>query len=228
LIRKGENKMAEQSSNPDTSVADEKPVAANDPAAEPQAGASPDFNAQAAQPADSEPPKSEESASPSGSEPRAAANAADLASRLAAAEAKSKEHYDAWLRAKAEMENFRRRSHEDVTKARKFAIESFAEHLLPVVDSLNAALADRSGELSHLREGVDLTLRQLISAFEKSKLLEINPAAGEKFDPHRHQAISTVVSATAPPGHVAAVLQKGWMIADRVLRPALVTVSQSD
>jgi molecular chaperone GrpE len=154
-------------------------------------------------------------------------SSADLVDRLSAAESKAREYYDAWLRTKAEMENFKRRSHEDVVKARKFAIESFAEHLLPVVDSLNAALADRSGELSHLREGVELTLRQLTSAFEKSKLVEINPAVGEKFDPHRHQAISAVPSPTVPPGHVVSVLQKGWMIADRVLRPALVTVSQA-
>jgi len=111
-----------------------------------------------------------------------------------------------------------------VTKARKFAIESFAEHLLPVLDSLEAALADTSGDAAKLREGVELTLRQLSSAMEKGRVVAVNPL-GEKFDPHRHQAIS-MVPAEQEANTVVSVLQKGYVIADRVLRPALVTVAQ--
>ena len=116
-----------------------------------------------------------------------------------------------------------RRAAEDVTKARKFAIEGFAEHLLPVLDSLEAALADTSGDATKLREGVELTLRQLTSAMEKGRVTVLNPV-GEKFDPHRHQAIS-MVPAEQEANTVVSVLQKGYVIADRVLRPALVTVA---
>lgn len=148
-----------------------------------------------------------------------------LSAELLAAQAKSDEHYESFLRAKAELENIRRRSQEDVAKARKFAIESFAEALVQVYDSLEAALADPTADVEKLREGVQLTLRQLASAFEKNRLLPINPV-GEKFDPHQHQAISTLQSADVPANHVVNVLQKGWIISDRVLRPALVAVSQ--
>jgi molecular chaperone GrpE len=151
-----------------------------------------------------------------------AAPSADAA--LAEAQAKIAELNESFLRAKAETENVRRRAHEDVTKARKFAIESFAEHLLPVIDSLEAALADSSGDIAKFREGVELTLRQLSSAFDKGRVTAINPV-GEKFDPHRHQAISMVPS-DQEPNTVVTVLQKGYVIADRVLRPALVTVAQ--
>lgn len=143
---------------------------------------------------------------------------------LAEAAAKIAELNESFLRAKAETENVRRRAHEDVAKARKFAIESFAEHLLPVVDSLEAALLDSSGDVVKLREGVELTLRQLGSAMEKGRVAALNPV-GEKFDPHRHQAIS-MVPAEQEPNTVVSVLQKGYVIADRVLRPALVTVAQ--
>lgn len=118
----------------------------------------------------------------------------------------------------------RRRAHEDVSKARRFAIESFAEHLLPVIDSLEAALLDTAGDVVKLREGVELTLRQLSAALEKGRVVALNPV-GEKFDPHRHQAIS-MVPAEQEPNTVVSVLQKGYVIADRVLRPALVTVAQ--
>ncbi len=128
-----------------------------------------------------------------------------------------------FLRAKAETENVRRRAQEDVTKAHKFAIESFAEHLLPVIDSLEAAVAHSSDDLQKVREGVELTLRQLTGALEKGRVVALNPV-GEKFDPHRHQAIS-MVPADQEPNTVVAVLQKGFVIADRVLRPALVTVA---
>jgi molecular chaperone GrpE len=143
---------------------------------------------------------------------------------LAEAQAKIAELQDAFIRAKAETENVRRRAQEDVTKAHKFAIESFAEHLLPVVDSLEAALAHGSDDLAKVNEGVELTLKQLSGALEKGKVVAINPV-GEKFDPHRHQAISMVPS-EQDANTVVSVLQKGYVIADRVLRPALVTVSQ--
>ncbi len=158
-------------------------------------------------------------------EPTAAADdvATQLAAQLAEQEAKARENYDLYLRAVAEAENIRRRAQDDVAKAHKFAIESFAEHLLPVMDSLQAALADGSGDIAKLREGVELTAKQLASAFEKGRMVELNPV-GEKFDPHRHQAISMVPSEQEP-NTVVAVLQRGYLIADRVLRPALVTVA---
>jgi molecular chaperone GrpE len=145
---------------------------------------------------------------------------------LAEAQGKIAELQESFLRARAETENVRRRAQEDVSKAHKFAIESFAEHLLPVVDSLEAALAHSTDDLQKVREGVELTLRQLSGALEKGRVGAINPAAGEKFDPHRHQAIS-MVPADQEPNTVVSVLQKGFVIADRVLRPALVTVAQS-
>jgi molecular chaperone GrpE len=144
--------------------------------------------------------------------------------KLAELEAKHAEVSDAYLRAKAEVENTRRRAEEEVAKTRKFAIEAFAESLLPVKDSLEAALAVESASIEQMREGVHATLRQLVQALERNKVLEVNPAAGEKFDPHQHQAIS-VVPAEQEPNTIVAVLQKGYVIADRVLRPALVTVS---
>ena len=151
-------------------------------------------------------------------------NAAALAeAALAEAQAKVAELQDAFVRAKAETENVRRRAQEDVAKAHKFAIETFAEHLLPVVDSLEAALAHNSDDLAKVNEGVELTLKQLTGALEKGKVVAINPV-GEKFDPHRHQAISMVPSEQEA-NTVVSVLQKGYVIADRVLRPALVTVS---
>ncbi|WP_175778217.1 nucleotide exchange factor GrpE [Burkholderia anthina] len=151
-----------------------------------------------------------------------AAEAADAA--LAEAQAKVAELQESYLRAKAETENVRRRAQDDVSKAHKFAIESFAEHLLPVLDSLEAAVSDTSGDIAKVREGVELTLRQLTNALEKGRVVAINPV-GEKFDPHQHQAIS-MVPAEQEPNTVVTVLQKGYTIADRVLRPALVTVAQ--
>jgi len=148
-----------------------------------------------------------------------------LKAALAAAEAKVAEHYDALLRAKAESDNMRRRAQEDVAKAHKFGIENFAEALLPVMDSLQAALSDTTSDAARLREGVELTRKQLSSAFERNKLIAINPV-GEKFDPHRHQAISAVAASDGTAAnHVVSVLQQGWTLADRVLRPALVTVA---
>ncbi|WP_010091443.1 nucleotide exchange factor GrpE [Burkholderia ubonensis] len=169
-----------------------------------------------------------QSAEDIGSETQAAQGAAPAAeaaeAALAEAQAKVAELQESFLRAKAETENVRRRAQDDVAKAHKFAIESFAEHLLPVLDSLEAAVGDTSGDLAKVREGVELTLRQLTSALEKGRVVAINPV-GEKFDPHLHQAIS-MVPAEQEPNTVVAVLQKGYTIADRVLRPALVTVAQ--
>ena len=144
--------------------------------------------------------------------------------RLQELEAKLSEVSDALLRAKAETDNTRRRADEEVAKARKYAVEGFADNLLPVKDSLEAALALPDAKPEQMLEGVHATLRQLVSALERNKVAEINPAAGTKFDPHQHQAIS-VVPAAQEPNTVVAVLQKGYLIADRVLRPALVTVA---
>jgi len=148
-----------------------------------------------------------------------------LAERLAAAEAKAGEMQDAYLRAKADAENIRRRAQEDIAKAHKFAIESFAEALVPVKDSLEMALKLDTPSVESLKEGVEMTLKQLSSAFEKNRLVEINPVPGEKLDPMKHQAIS-MVPAEQDANTIVTVLQKGYMIADRLLRPALVTVAQ--
>ncbi|MDB5990868.1 MAG: nucleotide exchange factor GrpE [Herbaspirillum sp.] len=148
-----------------------------------------------------------------------------LMQQLKAAEAKAAEMQDAFLRAKAEMENVRRRAQEDVTRAHKFAVENFAESLLAVKDSLEMALNIQTPSIESLKEGVDMTLKQLTAAFEKNKLLEISPAVGEKLDPMKHQAVSAV-PAEQEANTVVAVLQKGYTISDRLLRPALVTVAQ--
>ncbi|HTJ95115.1 MAG TPA: nucleotide exchange factor GrpE [Pararobbsia sp.] len=164
------------------------------------------------------------SAATAGADAQAAGGAdATGAQALADAQAKLAEMQENFLRAKAETENVRRRAQEELEKTHKFAIERFAEHLLPVIDSLEAAAGDTTGDIGKIREGVELTLRQLNSALEKGRVAVINPV-GEKFDPHRHQAIS-MVPAEQEPNTVVAVLQKGFLIADRVLRPALVTVA---
>jgi molecular chaperone GrpE len=147
-----------------------------------------------------------------------------LEQRLAEAEARASEASDAFLRAKAEAENTRRRAEEDVSKARKYAVEGFAESLLPVVDSLQAAIAMPDAKVEAVLEGVHATLRQLTAALERNKVLPIAPPPATKFDPHHHQAIS-VVPADQDANTVVAVLQKGYLINDRVLRPALVTVA---
>jgi molecular chaperone GrpE len=143
---------------------------------------------------------------------------------LAALQAKSAELADQYLRAKADAENARRRAEEEIAKARKFGIEGFAEHLLPVADSLEASLGVKEATPQQMREGAEATLRQLQSALERNKVLAINPEGGAKFDPNQHQAIS-VVPSDHDANTVVSVLQKGYLIADRVLRPALVTVS---
>jgi len=149
----------------------------------------------------------------------------DLEAQLAAALAEAEKARDEWLRAKAETENVRRRGQEDVAKAHRFGIEGFAGALLAVKDSLDAALTVENTSIESFKEGVELTARQLDSVFEKFAIREIDPA-GEKFDPHRHQAISQVPS-DQEPNTVVSVLQKGYVLNDRVLRPALVTVAQA-
>ena len=139
-------------------------------------------------------------------------------------QAKNTELSDSYLRAKAEAENARRRADDEISKARKFAVESFAESLLPVTDSLEAGLAIKDATPEQIREGAEATLKQLKSALERNRVLEISPEAGAKFDPHQHQAIS-VVPAAQDANTVVTVLQKGYLISDRVLRPALVTVA---
>lgn len=143
---------------------------------------------------------------------------------LTTLQAKSAELADQFLRAKAEAENARRRAEDDIAKARKFAVESLAESLLPVADSLEAGLTIKDATNEQIREGAQATLRQLLAALERNKIMAINPGPGEKFDPHQHQAIS-VVPSEHDANTVVSVLQKGYLIADRVLRPALITVS---
>jgi len=148
-----------------------------------------------------------------------------LDEQLANALAKVAEMQDAFLRAKADAENIRRRAQEDISKAHKFAIESFAEAMVPVKDSLETALQIQTPSVESLKEGVDMTLKQLVAAFEKNKLVEVNPKQGDKLDPMKHQAISTV-PAEQEANTIVTVLQKGYMISERLLRPALVTVAQ--
>jgi len=161
---------------------------------------------------------------PTGSDEPSTENMPSMQEMLKKAELQAKEHYDAWLRAKAEGDNIRKRAQADVANAHKYALEEFSSQLLPVRDSLEAALATENSTLEALRQGVELTLKQLNTALEKSAIREINPI-GEKFDPHQHQAMTTVAS-EKPPNTVVHVLQKGYQLHDRVLRPALVTVSK--
>jgi molecular chaperone GrpE len=144
---------------------------------------------------------------------------------LKQAELKATEHHDAWLRAKAETENVRKRAQTDIANAHKYATENFAAGLVAVKDSLEAALATENTSIEALHNGVELTLKQLNAVFEKSKLTEINPL-GEKLDPHRHQAISMAES-DQPANTIVQVLQKGYLLHDRVIRPALVVVAKS-
>jgi molecular chaperone GrpE len=154
-----------------------------------------------------------------------AETAPSLEEQLRQAEETAQEHLNSWLRAKAETENLRKRAQADIASAHKYGVENLAEALLPVRDSLEAALAIENVTLESLKSGVELTLRQLNAVFEKSSLREINPV-NEKFDPHKHQAM-TVVPHPGEPNQVVNVMQKGYLLHDRVLRPALVTVSKA-
>jgi molecular chaperone GrpE len=155
---------------------------------------------------------------------RAQTDLADMQADLADMQAKSADLADQYLRAKAEADNARRRAEEEISKARKFAVEGFAESLLPVADSLEAGLVLKDATAEQIREGAQATLRQLLAALERNKVVAINPATGDKFDPHQHQAIS-VVASELEANSVVTVLQKGYSIAERVLRPALVIVA---
>jgi len=151
--------------------------------------------------------------------------ATSLEERLKKAELAAAEHHDAWLRAKAEADNIRKRARGEIAAAHKFALESFASELLAVKDSLEAALASENASVDSMRSGAELMLKQLSGVFERFNLAEINPV-GSKFDPHRHQAISAV-EADAEPNTVVQVLQKGYLLHDRVIRPALVLVAKA-
>ncbi|MFZ1852897.1 MAG: nucleotide exchange factor GrpE [Nitrosomonas sp.] len=148
-----------------------------------------------------------------------------LEQQLKEAEAKAAEHYDAWVRAKAETENIRKRAQTDVTNAHKYAIENFSNALLDVMDSLDAALAIENATIESYKNGMELTHKQLLTAFDKFGISVINPKE-EKFDPHQHQAMCMVDSELAP-NTVVQVMQKGYKLQDRILRPALVSVSKT-
>lgn len=162
---------------------------------------------------------------PAAPETAGAGDTASTEDLLKQAEAAAQEHRDAWLRAKADADNFRKRAQTDIANAHKYAIEKFSTELLAVKDSLEAALATSNVTVESLRDGVELTLKQLNSVFEKFSVTEINPA-GQKFDPHRHQAINTVES-DAEPNTVVQVFQKGYLLNDRVIRPAMVAVAKA-
>ena len=161
-------------------------------------------------------------ASEAGSKPEAEPSVEE---QLRQAEQKAQEHLDSWLRAKAETENLRKRAQADIASAHKYGVENLSAALLPVRDSLEAALAIENTTLESLKNGVELTLKQLDAVFDKVNLKEINPV-NEKFDPHKHQAM-TVVETEGEPNQVVNVLQKGYLLHDRVVRPALVTVSKT-
>jgi molecular chaperone GrpE len=151
-------------------------------------------------------------------------SAPDLADQLKSAETEAAEMKDAWLRARADVENVRKQGANDVARAHKYAIERFGGDLLPVKDALESTLAAKDASTEALRDGVELTLKQLAAAFDKAQITEIDPA-GQKFDPHQHMAMTTVESAEAP-NTVVQVFQKGYRLQDRVLRPALVAVAK--
>lgn len=162
---------------------------------------------------------------PETAQTEASSNETTPEEQLRKAELAAAEHHDAWLRAKAEADNVRKRAQVEITNAHKFAVENFASELLAVRDSLEAALVAENPSVESMRSGVEITLKQLAAVFERFNLAEINPA-GQRFDPHRHQAISTVESG-AEPNTVVQVLQKGYLLHDRVIRPALVTVAKA-
>lgn len=183
--------------------------------------------------ADQDPENTQETAARNAAEPARNGDpgveeqaAPGLEEQLRQAEQKAQEHLDSWLRAKAETENLRKRAQADIASAHRYGAESLAEALLPVRDSLEAALTIENTTLESLKSGVELTLKQLNSVFEKAHISEINPV-DEKFDPHKHQAM-TVVARAGEPNQVVDVMQKGYLLHDRVIRPALVTVSKAE
>jgi molecular chaperone GrpE len=148
-----------------------------------------------------------------------------LEQQLAEAQAQVTQQREQMLRALADAENARKRYQAEAVNAQKYALERFAESLLPVMDSLEAALANKDASPEALRDGVSLTLRQLASALEKARITPIAPTPGERFDPHRHQAMAAVES-DSEPNTVVATMQKGYQLHERILRPALVTVAK--
>ena len=175
-------------------------------------------------PAADDDPQAAPHAQPAAGETPATESMPSLETLLKQAELAAQEHHDAWLRAKADADNIRKRAQADIANAHKYAIENFSTELLAVKDSLEAALAVSNVTAENLKSGVELTLKQLNSVFEKFRVTEINPA-GQKFDPHRHQAINTV-EADAEPNSVVQVFQKGYLLNDRVIRPAMVAVAK--
>lgn len=149
---------------------------------------------------------------------------AELEGKLSAAFADAEKLREDWLRARAETENVRRRGQDEIAKSQRFAVEGFAGALLAVKDSLDAALTVEAASIESFKQGVELTARQLDAVFEKYGVTPIVPQPGERFDPHLHEAISQV-AADQDANTVVALLQKGYRLHDRVLRPALVTVA---
>ena len=160
-------------------------------------------------------------------QPQPAENSAKpVDQQLAEAQAQLAQMREQMLRGLADAENARKRYQAEAASSQKFAIERFAESLLPVMDSLEAALANKEASPEALRDGVELTLRQLTQALEKARVSAIAPTPGERFDPHRHQAMAAVES-DSEPNTVVATMQKGYHLHDRILRPALVTVAKA-
>ena len=154
----------------------------------------------------------------------------DLAAALVEAREQVQEMKDGFLRAQAEMENVRRRSQKEIQAARKYAIEVFAQELLPVKDSMEQAtqveLDDAVGEaVTRMKEGLELTLKQLETVLAKFSVVEVEAGPGVKFNPDHHQAVSMVASEDIPPDHIISVMQKGFLLKDRLLRPAMVVVA---
>lgn len=207
----------------------ERPMFANDhhddyPGQGGAAAAEPDFDSQGAAQQWVTPEAGQEAVSDADQQALAAEIEA-LRAELAEAQARATDNYEQFVRASAEIENVRRRGKEDVAKAQKFAIEGFAESLLPVCDSLEMALKVDAPSVDSIRQGVEATLRQLQQALERNKVQVVDPV-GQRFDPNSQQAISMQPSAEVPANHVVSVLQKGYLINERVLRPAMVVVSQ--
>jgi molecular chaperone GrpE len=171
----------------------------------------------------------EAKAAPAGAEGQAAApSREELVLALEDARGRADQHWDALLRIRAEMDNLRKRAERDVENAHKYALDRFVAELLPVKDSLEMGLSAASGEAVDpvkLREGLELTLKMLSNVFDKFSVEEVNPA-GSRFDPERHQAMSTQADTGAEPGTVVMVVQKGYLLNQRLVRPAMVIVAR--
>jgi len=175
--------------------------------------------------------EADEQAGDGGTSQAEEADAQSLMSQLEAAQAEIAEHKDRYMRAAAEAENIRRRADNDIASARKFAIEGFASEILAVRDSLEIANSleikeDDAGAVAKMKEGLELTLKQLDNALSKFSIEAVEPDKGDKLDPERHQAMSTQESENVEPNHIVSVIQKGYMIHDRLLRPAMVVVAR--